>query len=152
MKPEMSAPEVTEEALRRIEKDEFDFIVLNYANPDMVGHTGVYKAAVLALETVDRCLGELLDGILAKGGVALVVADHGNVEDLVPPEEGAEASQGATSHTYHSMNPVPCILVGEKYKGARLRRGVLADVAPTVLHLLGIPKPPEMDRDSLIIT
>jgi len=153
MKPEMSAPEVTEEALRRIEKDEYDFIVLNYANPDMVGHTGVYEAAVKALETVDRHLGRLVDGILAKGGVALVVADHGNIEDLVPPDEGAEgASQNAASHTYHSMNPVPCILVGEKYKGSKLRHGVLADVAPTVLELLGIPKPAEMDRDSLIIT
>ncbi len=156
MKPEMSAPEVTEEALKRIEKDEYDFIVLNYANPDMVGHTGVYRAAVAALETVDRCLGELVDGILRKGGVALVVADHGNVEDLVPPEEGpdgkAQEDTSATSHTYHSMNPVPCILVGERYKQSRLRRGVLADVAPTVLHMLGIPKPEEMDRPSLIIT
>lgn len=153
MKPEMSAPEVTEEALRRIAKDEFDFVVLNYANPDMVGHTGVYAAAVAAVETVDRCLGKLVDGILAKGGVALVVADHGNVEDVVPPGEGADgAAQKGASHTYHSMNPVPCILVGERYKRSRLRPGVLADVAPTVLHLLSLPKPDEMDRDSLITT
>ncbi|HHX28075.1 MAG TPA: 2,3-bisphosphoglycerate-independent phosphoglycerate mutase [Firmicutes bacterium] len=152
-KPEMSAPEVTAAALDRIEKGDFDFIVLNYANPDMVGHTGVYEAAVAALETVDRCLGELVDGILAKGGSALVVADHGNVEDLVPREDGHDGgAQEASSHTYHSMNPVPCILVGERYRGARLRPGVLADVAPTVLSMLGIPKPGEMDRDSLIIT
>ncbi len=151
LKPEMSAPEVTEEALRRIETDEYDLIILNFANPDMVGHTGVFEAAVKALETVDECLGKLVDAILAKGGVALVVADHGNIEDLAPEGDGKGASQTAPSHTYHSMNPVPCILVGEKYKRARLRQGVLADVAPTVLHLMGLPKPPEMDRDSLII-
>lgn len=141
--PEMSAYAVTREVVAKIRENKYDLIVLNYANPDMVGHTGVFEAAVKALEAVDECLGMLLEAIEEAGGVALVIADHGNVEDVGPTDEGG--------HTYHSHNPVPCILVGDNY-GRTLRPGILADVAPTVLELLGLPKPPEMDRDSLLVT
>lgn len=144
LKPEMSARAVTEEAVARLGTGVYDFIVLNYANPDMVGHTGSYKAAVRALEEVDLCLGAFLDALTERGGAALVIADHGNVEDLRPGEGGA--------HTYHSKNPVPCVLVAKDVEGQRLREGgVLADVAPTLLWLLGVPKPPEMDRENLIV-
>jgi 2,3-bisphosphoglycerate-independent phosphoglycerate mutase len=141
--PEMSACTVTDEVVSRIQSGKYDLIVLNYANPDMVGHTGVFEAAVKALEAVDRCLGVFLKAMEEAGGVTLVVADHGNVEDVAPGEGGA--------HTYHSHNPVPCILVGDRL-GRTLRPGLLADVAPTVLELLGLEKPPEMDRDSLLET
>ena len=143
-KPEMSAYEVTSQAVDRVRSGSYDFVVLNYANPDMVGHTGSYDAAVTALEVVDRCLGDFLDAVLSAGGVALVIADHGNVEDVSP---GA-----VTAHTYHSLNRVPCILVGRGLAGLALRSGgVLADVAPTILELLGLPKPVEMDRESLLV-
>ncbi len=141
--PEMSACAVTDEVVSRIRSGKYDFIVVNYANPDMVGHTGVFEAAVKALEAVDGCLGTFLEAMEEMGGVTLVVADHGNVEDVAPGEEGA--------HTYHSHNPVPCILVGDRL-GRTLKPGLLADVAPTVLELLGLEKPPEMDRDSLLET
>ncbi len=143
-KPEMSAYEVTSQAVDRVKSGEYDLVVLNYANPDMVGHTGSYEAAVKALEAVDECLGKFLDAVTGQGGVALVIADHGNVEDVKPGV--------ATAHTYHSLNPVPCVLVGQNAGGLRLRDGgVLADVAPTLLELLGLPKPAEMDRESLLV-
>lgn len=142
-KPEMSAISVTDAAIAEVRKDKYDLVVLNYANPDMVGHTGVYSACVRALEVVDECLARFISAVLTQGGAALVVADHGNVEDLTPSQTGA--------HTYHSHNPVPCILVGGE-PWQKLRSGLLADVAPTVLDLLGVAKPPEMDRDSLIIS
>lgn len=142
-KPEMSAFPVTEEAIRRVKSGAYDLVVLNYANPDMVGHTGSYDAAVKALEVVDKCLGDFIEAVLGQGGAALVVADHGNVEDVSP---------GTTSaHTYHSLNRVPCILVGHGFKQAKLRSdGVLADIAPTILEIMGLPQPAEMDRHSLI--
>ncbi|MGI6632893.1 MAG: 2,3-bisphosphoglycerate-independent phosphoglycerate mutase [Bacillota bacterium] len=149
LQPEMSAREVTSEALSRLDTGKYDLIVLNYANPDMVGHTGVFDAAVKALEAVDECLGRFVAAVLGKGGAALIIADHGNVEDLTPPADCSAEKPAA--HTYHSMNPVPCILVGEKYRAKSLREGVLADVAPTILSMLGIPKPAEMDRDTLIV-
>ena len=143
LKPEMSACQVTDAAVERVKSRAYDLIVLNFANPDMVGHTGVYGAAVKAVETVDQCLGRFVEAVLEQGGIALVIADHGNVEDLREVDAGA--------HTYHSMNPVPCMLVGKGAAGVRFRPGgVLADVAPTVLALLGIPRPREMDCDSLI--
>lgn len=142
-KPEMSAFEVTAEAVKRVKSGVYDLVILNYANPDMVGHTGSYTAALRALEAVDRCLGDLLDAVLSVGGVALVIADHGNVEDVIPGS--------AAAHTYHSMNQVPCILVSNEMGPVTLRSGgVLADVAPTVLDLLGLAKPSEMDRQSLL--
>lgn len=153
LKPEMSAGEVTAAALDCLKSDKFDFIVMNYANPDMVGHTGVFEAAVKAVETVDECLGRFAGAVLEKGGALLIIADHGNVEDVVPPIRRDDGSLSApAAHTYHSMNPVPCILAGDRYRGSSLRRGVLADVAPTVLGMLGIPKPAEMDRETLLIS
>ncbi|MGI6164314.1 MAG: alkaline phosphatase family protein, partial [Bacillota bacterium] len=167
-KPEMSAFEVTKEAIRRIESEKYDLVILNYANPDMVGHTGCYDAAKQALESVDECLGKLLSSVVSSGGVALVIADHGNVEELAEPIIG-DTTAGTGSHTYHTSNKVPCILVapnkgrdqadtdeayeiiinGKAVKG--LRQGILSDVAPTLLEILGIEKPPEIDRRSLII-
>jgi 2,3-bisphosphoglycerate-independent phosphoglycerate mutase len=144
LKPEMSACPVTERAISEIRSKKYDLVVLNYANPDMVGHTGVFPAGVKALEAVDECLGDLVNVILEEGGVALICADHGNIEELVETENQEE------SHTYHTSNEVPCILVGcDEAKG--LRPGILADVAPTLLELLGIPKPKEMEGQSLIL-
>jgi len=145
LKPEMSAPEVTAEAIRRVKSGLYDFIVLNYANPDMVGHTGSFGASLKALETVDECLGRLLLAILEETGCALIIADHGNIEEVTPLERSSEAG-----HTYHSVNPVPCILVASGMN-VRLRQGILSDVAPTILDLMGLEKPPEMDRQSLLI-
>lgn len=154
LKPEMSANEVTSEVVKRIESGKYDFIVLNYANPDMVGHTGVFEAGVKSLETVDRCLGKVLDAVTRVGGCALVIADHGNIEELTPLKK-----PGEESHTYHTTNPVPCVLVpGPVLEEAwsqsgrpQLRPGILSDVAPTILDIMGLPKPPEMDRESLLI-
>lgn len=140
LKPEMSAYEVTDEAVKRLGQGIYDFILLNYANPDMVGHTGVFDAAVKAIRAVDDCLGRLVAKVKEVGGISLVVADHGNIEEL---REGG-------AHTYHTDNPVPCILVGDEYKGRKLRQGILSDVAPTVLELIGLGLPPEMDRRSLL--
>lgn len=157
LKPEMSAFEVTEEAIKKIKSKKYDFIVLNYANPDMVGHTGVFEAGVKALEAVDTCLGKLLEAILSEDGVALVIADHGNIEELVPPDDHGSKSghEGSSGHTYHTSNPVPCVLVSNKVRqdgmnGINLRPGILSDVAPTILEIMNLKKPPEMDRESLI--
>jgi 2,3-bisphosphoglycerate-independent phosphoglycerate mutase len=142
LKPEMSAPELTEATLKRIREVADDFILLNYANPDMVGHTGVLEAAVKACETVDEGLGKLVTALRAQGYTVLVVADHGNAEVMI--DERGEP------HTAHTTNPVPFIVIGDD-PTLRLRSGVLGDVAPTVLKLLGLPQPPEMTGSSLII-
>ena len=149
-KPEMSAFDVTRETVKQVENGKYDLIILNYANPDMVGHTGCFEAARKAVEAVDECLGKLIPALLSQGGAALVIADHGNVEEL--PENSGKAQ----THTYHTSNNVPCILVthnnqvnGKTVKG--LRQGILADVAPTILEIMGLKKPKEMDRSSLII-
>ncbi|MGJ3239181.1 MAG: 2,3-bisphosphoglycerate-independent phosphoglycerate mutase [Anaerolineae bacterium] len=141
-KPEMSAYELTETTLKRIEEADDDFILINFANPDMVGHTGSLEAAIKAVETVDECAGKLVDAITAKGGVAIVTADHGNCERMV------ELSTGA-AHTYHTTNPVSLFVIGAGYY-LLSPRGKLADVAPTVLDLLDIPQPAEMTGISLI--
>jgi len=144
LKPEMSAYEVTETVLKEIAKEKHHCIILNYANPDMVGHTGVLEAAVKAIEAVDECLGKVVAAVLEKGGTALVTADHGNAEQML--EEG-----GDQPHTAHTTNRVPFILVGERYRNCKLRGdGALEDIAPTILELLGIPKPEEMTGSSLI--
>ncbi|MDI3328387.1 MAG: 2,3-bisphosphoglycerate-independent phosphoglycerate mutase [Alicyclobacillaceae bacterium] len=141
-KPEMSAYEVTEAVLERIASDAFDVIVLNYANPDMVGHTGDLQAAIRAVEAVDECLGRVVDAVLAKGGVALITADHGNADVMIDPETGAPC-------TTHTTNPVPLIVTRE---GIRLREGgILADIAPTILHLLGLEQPKEMTGRGMIL-
>lgn len=142
LQPEMSAFEVTDRLLQVL--DRFDLVVLNYANPDMVGHTGKLEAAIRACEAVDACLGRVVEAVLARGGNAVVCADHGNAELMIDPATGGP-------HTAHTTNPVPVILVGPAAAGVRLRDGILGDVAPTALEVLGLPKPPEMERSSLII-
>ncbi|MEM8728646.1 MAG: 2,3-bisphosphoglycerate-independent phosphoglycerate mutase, partial [Pseudomonadota bacterium] len=142
LQPEMSAAEVTQHFVAAVQSD-YDLIVTNYANPDMVGHTGDLHAAVAACEAVDTGLGQVLAALTAVGGAMLVIADHGNCETMVDPETGGP-------HTAHTTNPVPVILAGGP-EGASLRSGGrLADVAPTLLALMEVPKPPEMTGESLI--
>jgi 2,3-bisphosphoglycerate-independent phosphoglycerate mutase len=141
LKPEMSAFEVTDEMVKRINADHPDLIVLNYANTDMVGHTGVFEAAVKAVEAVDKCLQRLFTAALAHGYKIIVIADHGNSDYMV--------NQDGSPNTAHSTNPVPCILVGEREE-VRLRDGILADVAPTILELMGLEQPDVMTGRSLI--
>ncbi|WP_425092878.1 2,3-bisphosphoglycerate-independent phosphoglycerate mutase [Tropicimonas sp. S265A] len=142
LQPEMSAPQVTEKFVAAIEAG-YDLIVVNYANPDMVGHTGDLQAAMAACAEVDRGLGEAVAAVRAAGGAMIVTADHGNCETMVDPETGGP-------HTAHTLNPVPVILVGGP-DGAGLRNGGrLADLAPSLLELMGLPKPPEMTGESLI--
>jgi 2,3-bisphosphoglycerate-independent phosphoglycerate mutase len=141
LQPEMSAPEVSDRLVDAIRAG-YDLIVVNYANPDMVGHTGDLAAAIRACEAVDEGLGRALDALTKMGGAAIVTADHGNCETMVDPETGGP-------HTAHTLNPVPVILVGGP-AGAKLKAGRLADLAPTVLELMGLPKPPEMTGESLI--
>ncbi|NYE57312.1 2,3-bisphosphoglycerate-independent phosphoglycerate mutase [Carboxydothermus ferrireducens] len=141
LKPEMSAYEVTEKLLEEMEKG-YDLIVLNYANPDMVGHTGVFEAAVRAIKAVDECLGRVVDKFLSLGGTAIITADHGNAEKMLE-EDGSP-------HTAHTTNPVPFILVGEKYRGIKLKeKGSLANVAPTILKILELEIPEEMTSEPL---
>lgn len=141
-KPEMSALEVTQEVLSRIATDRYDFIVLNFANMDMVGHTGVIEAAVKACETVDTCVGRIVAAVREKGGSILITADHGNAETMREPD--------GKVHTAHTTNPVCLLLVDDNRKQNRLNEGILGDIAPTLLDILGIPKPPEMTGRSLI--
>ncbi len=137
LKPEMSAPELTDRLVEAVRSDAFDLIVVNYANGDMVGHTGCLEAAIKAVETVDACLGRLEATVVEAGGALLVTADHGNCELMVDGESGHE-------HTAHSLNPVPAVLINGPAWTGRLRDGALADVAPTVLRLLGLPRPEVM--------
>jgi 2,3-bisphosphoglycerate-independent phosphoglycerate mutase len=141
LKPEMSAPELTKKAVTAIRSGKYDFIVLNYANPDMVGHTGNLAAAIEAVETVDEALGRLAQAIRSVEGALLVTADHGNCELMRDPATGEP-------HTAHTTNPVPVLLVNGG--GAKLASGQLADVAPTLLDLLGLPKPAEMTGVTLL--
>lgn len=147
LQPEMSAHPLTEQTVEAIESGEYDFIIINYANGDMVGHTGVFSAAVQAIETVDSCLGKLVRATLRQGGVAIVTADHGNADEMIIP--GTDEVW-----TAHTKNPVPFILVApddSPLRDVTLRRdGRLADVAPTVLDVLGITPPPDMTGKSLI--
>ncbi len=140
MKPEMSAFEVTDAVVDAINSDKYDVIILNYANCDMVGHTGVFDAAKTAVEAVDTCVGRMVDAILAKNGVALITADHGNADKMYEAD--------GSPFTAHTTNPVPFIVVG---KDCELREGgVLADIAPTILEIMGVPQPAEMTGKSLI--
>jgi 2,3-bisphosphoglycerate-independent phosphoglycerate mutase len=143
-KPEMSAEEVTERVVQQIREGDHAFILLNYANPDMVGHTGVLPAAVKAVETIGACLERVAEAVLAMEGELLITADHGNCELMVDPETGEP-------HTAHTTNPVPIWWITPDARGRRLRDGGLADVAPTVLELMGIPAPPEMTGRSLLV-
>jgi len=142
-KPEMSAAQLTSELLERLSDKDYAFILLNYANPDMVGHTGRLDAAIVAVETVDRNLAKLSEAVLAAGGTALITADHGNCEQMTDPVTGQP-------HTAHTTNPVPLFWITRDPKGRHLRDGGLADLAPTVLDLLGLPRPDEMTGRSLI--
>ena len=142
--PEMNAHEVTEAVIREIDAGRFDVIVLNFANCDMVGHTGNYQAAVKAVEIVDECVGRVVKATLARNGIALVTADHGNAEEMVDYRTGLPK-------TAHSKNPVEFIYVADDYKKIRLKdKGILADIAPTILHLLEIDQPKDMTAGDLI--
>jgi len=142
LQPEMSAPELTGKAVAAINSGKYDLIVLNYANPDMVGHTGSLPAAIKAVETVDTGLGRIADAIEKSGGALLVTADHGNSELMRDPETGGP-------HTAHTTNPVPLMLVGGRNRGL-VAEGRLADLAPTLLELMELPKPKEMTGASLL--
>jgi 2,3-bisphosphoglycerate-independent phosphoglycerate mutase len=139
-KPEMSAEEVAARVVRAIEEDGYGFVVVNFANADMVGHTGVIPAVVQAVQTTDECLGKVVDAVDRAGGVALMIADHGNAENLLQED-------GVSPHTAHTTNPVPAILTAP---GTTLRDGELADVAPTVLALLGLEAPLQMTGTNLV--
>ena len=140
--PEMSAGPITDSVLAGIGADRYAFILVNYANPDMVAHTGVWDAAVRAAEVVDGCLAQLLDATLAAGGALLVTADHGNIEEM--------RDRSGAPQTKHTTAPVPFVLVASAWQHARLRDGRLADVAPTICALLGLPQPEAMTGRNLI--
>jgi 2,3-bisphosphoglycerate-independent phosphoglycerate mutase len=139
-KPEMSAREATDAFVERWEADDYAFGIINYANPDMVGHTGVIEAAVKAVETVDECLGRLVEAVSGSGGVCLITADHGNADNMLEPD--------GSPNTAHSMNPVPVIVTADA--GPLREGGILADVAPTLLALMGSDPSPEMTGENLI--
>ncbi len=142
MKPEMSAYEVTDKVLEAINSEKYDNIILNFANPDMVGHTGNIEAAEKAIEAVDECVGKIVDAINKNNGVLLITADHGNAEQMVDYKTG----EPFTSHT---TNPVPLILVG--MENVKIKNGKLADLAPTMLDIMGLEKPSEMTGESLLV-
>lgn len=145
LKPEMSAYEVTDEVIRRITSDKYDVIIMNYANPDMVGHTGVMEAAIKAIEAVDECVGRVVETIRSRGGKAIITADHGNSDQMIDYATGEP-------FTAHTSNPVPFILMDDKRKTVKLKEnGRLADVIPTMLEIMNIPQPAEMTGQSLII-
>ena len=145
LKPEMSAYEVCEVVLERLDSNKYDVIVVNFANPDMVGHTGILAAAIKAAETVDECVGKILDKVKSLGGVALITADHGNFEkmwDIVKNKP----------HTAHTIGDVPLIVFDERYKNSKLREGGrLADIGPTLLDMMELPQPKEMTGKSLFL-
>lgn len=140
LQPEMSAYQVKDEVIKAIETEKFDFICLNFANGDMVGHTGVYQAIMKAVATVDECAGAVVNAARTKGYDVLIISDHGNADMAINPD--------GTPNTAHSLNPVPCILVSDDYKV--IKEGILADVAPTLLTLMGIDIPKEMTGKILI--
>ena len=140
LQPEMSACEVCDKCVERVRSGAYDVVILNFANCDMVGHTGVLEAAVKAVETVDACVGRVVDAALEMGGIAMITADHGNAEQMVQPD--------GSPMTAHTTNQVPFILCGA---GTELREGRLADIAPTILDVMGLACPPEMDGKTLIV-
>ncbi len=144
LRPEMSALQLTQTLLARIAENDYGFVLVNFANPDMVGHTGMMDAAVKAVETIDSCLEQLAALVLERGGQMLITADHGNCELMVDPETGEP-------HTAHTTNPVPLHWITPDPKGRQLRDGTLADLAPTLLELLGLAVPVEMTGHSLLV-
>ncbi len=145
VQPEMAAPEVTRRLIEAIEGGDYGFIVVNFANPDMVGHTGSMSAAIRAVETIDTCLGRLVPALNRVGGAMLITADHGNIELMRNQKTGQP-------HTSHTCNPVPSVLVGSPADVTSLRHGCLADIAPTLLALMGLEHPKEMTGQSLLVT
>ena len=138
----MSAPEVTKKVVEAINSKKYNVIILNYANPDMVGHTGNLDAAIKAIEEIDKDVGEVVEAIKANEGVLLITADHGNSEQMIDYKTGEP-------HTAHTTNPVPLILYG--MENVQLKQGKLADLAPTMLDIMGLEKPEEMTGESIII-
>ena len=140
LKPEMSAFEIKDAIVPELKKGEVDFVCLNFANGDMVGHTGNFKAAVNACEVVDQCVNEVISNALKNDYTTILIADHGNCETMINPD--------GTPHTAHTTNPVPFIVIDNEITS--IKNGILGDIAPTILHLLGIEKPTEMSQHSLI--
>lgn len=140
LQPEMSAPEVTEKLVAAINTEKFDFIVVNFANGDMVGHTGVYPAIQLAVKTLDKCVENVVEAAKSHGYETIIIADHGNADHAI--------NEDGTPNTAHSLNPVPFIYIGNK--DAKVKNGRLADVSPSLLHILGLPQPSEMTGENLI--
>ena len=138
----MSAYEITDKIVPELENREVDFVCLNFANGDMVGHTGDFNAAVKACETVDHCTERVINTALENNYTVLLIADHGNCETMINPD--------GTPHTAHTTNPVPIILIDKELKS--IKNGILGDISPTILHLMGIKKPKEMSQKSLIQT
>jgi 2,3-bisphosphoglycerate-independent phosphoglycerate mutase len=144
LKPEMSVYEVTDVVLQRLDSNKYDVVVVNFANPDMVGHTGILSAAVKAAEAVDQCVGKVLDKVKSMGGAAIVTADHGNFEKMID-------GSADNPHTAHTIGDVPLIVFDQRYKNRNLRQGGrLADVGPTLLHMMKLSQPKEMTGQSLI--
>ena len=143
LKPEMSAFELTDELINRLNEDKYDMIILNYANPDMVGHTGVFEAAKKAVETVDTCLGTVVEKVLEKDGTVFITADHGNAETMIDYSNGG-------AMTSHTVCPVPFLWISKDAEGGSLEAGNLADIAPTMLQVMGLEVPAEMTGKSLI--
>jgi len=142
LKPEMSAYQLTDAMVEKIKSREYDVIIANYANPDMVGHTGIFDAVLKAVETVDECLGKVLGAVASQGGAALILADHGNCEQMIYYED-------KSPHTAHTTNPVPMIIVSDM--NVDLREGIFADIAPTMLDILHLEVPPQMTGHSLLV-
>ena len=141
LKPEMSAYEVKDKLVEAIRSEKYDFIVVNYANGDMVGHTGVYEAIEKAVKAVDQCVNETVEAAKAAGYEVIIIADHGNADNAL--------NSDGTPNTAHSLNPVPFVYVTEN-KHAAVENGILADVAPSLLHIMGLPVPAEMTGKNLI--
>lgn len=144
LKPAMSAYEITQALLKQIQEQHYGLVILNFANADMVGHTGNFKATIRACEVVDECVGKIAQATLSRNGRAIITADHGNAEQMIDYDTG-------DIHTAHTTNPVPLILVDEELKSRKLRSGTAIDVAPTILRLFAIPQPPEMTGRCLIV-
>ena len=142
LQPEMSAAGITDAVVKAIERGDFDVIIMNYANADMVGHSGNLEATIKAVEAVDAGLGRLYQTLKPRGGVWLITADHGNAETMIDPKTGG-------AHTYHTTNPVPLILVTEDDHLQLRAKGALQDIAPTLLGVLDVPEPPEMTGEDL---
>ncbi len=141
LKPEMSAELIADEAVQRILSGRYDLVVLNFANMDMVGHTGVIPAAIKACEAVDRCAKKVVEAVWQTDGTAIITADHGNAEQMKMPD--------GSPHTSHTLNEVPFILAGRTFTGTTLYKGVIGDIAPTILKIMNLKQPIEMTGRSL---